>query len=256
MYLQQEELARLSRGSVEDFMVHVLEKANAQTKEPLSIFATHKDHAFAVCGDKVLRLEWSGTPEDMAVKISDAGVALTPLAADGPRGIADQIRLAVEQIMDPKAVIDRNRLRSIAMSIRESAGYWVTDLVARIEESERSARDQLAKASSTITEAKRETLLAGIPKTPYARFGREALPSFEKELRGSFVHMIEMADLYARQKPRVASQLAELAETGDAILSLADDDELTELARGHDLFASALGQVILINGKFETGTKQ
>jgi len=192
----------------------------------------------------------------MVVKILDAGVTLTQESEDSPRNVADQLKASVAELLDDNSPPSCNRLQSLVMILGESAGYWMDDLTRRVREQEEAIARLGRDASASISEGRREALLSGIPKTPYARLSAVPLPEFEGELRSSLTHLAEMADVLSRSKPPAARHLDGLVSTIDAALALAKPDELALLAECHDLFASALGRVILMDENVEAGTNQ
>jgi hypothetical protein len=265
MYFEASELDRLSVGSVESFMLDVLDKAETQHGKPLSVFATHKDHAFAVSEDRVLRIDWSKTAGgSLDVKLTDSGVEPQTNANSESRALTRILRGAVQEMLDPRREPSRKRLRALCGNLTEDGACWLSDCMnwAQSKGASTPWLDTIELDEAAISSVEnRDDLTRGIPRTPYSRIPADRLVEFESELRESLEKMIELVaplerlamidDNQAPIRTRLAEEASGWGLQTERALELAESDDTGNLAQYHDLFATQLRRMLVMRAYIE-----
>jgi len=272
MFIDQDDLAGLVRGSAESFMASVLQKAESATGEEISVFATHQTEAYGVAGDRVVKLTWckAGAGE-LSVKVEDAEVGVYRGEETDQFWAKELAEVRNALCGDGELTnITRNRLRVLAMRLDKSRSYWASDAFESVRSlpenrsswslAHRELGEAIAKAGID-----RVVLAKKVPSTPYARIPSARLHLFAEELRQS---VSELQTLLATVRSSVAEMVfdgrkarsfdaAEIASSmveeldlwtsqSAVAIRMAKSRDLFGLAEFHDIFAGQLRAMLVM----------
>ena len=273
-FIEAEVLSGLKKGSLESFSESVADVASKELGEEVSVFATHKEHAFGVAGDRVVKVTWKQTEDGTKFSVKDAKVSvITEKNVD--TFAAKKLSEAVSSVMGDDAEDSRNRLRVLASHLLPGGRYWVSD-------GEKLAESVLGEAPPWLiqyrenTKAVRKTVhgVLGetekqVPKTPYSKIPLERLEEFEPELRESLTKMSVLLGLLPDQmkglkfdesdesegfdlfpaRDAIVSESTILEEAVGIVLKFLRSEDLPAAAKVHDILAERLKPMLVV-GRF------
>jgi len=271
-FIEYEALAGLRKGSMESFTEYLSAAATKKLGEDVAVIATHRDHAFGVAGDRVVKITWKRTEEGTKISVKGSKVpVITEETVD--TFAAKRLAETVDSIMDGDLEGSRTRLRGLAHYVQSGGRYWASDGAKSIAgvteevspwlaqyESNRKAIRKAVHGVLGETEAK-------VPRTPYARIPSDRISEFDVEIRESLAAIgkliDEMPDLSSLAFTEEESEGVELASARDALVSesailkeavgqilrFLRPTDLLLAAKCHDILAERLKPMLVV-GKF------
>lgn len=281
LLIEREVIDGLRSGSFQEFVDLVEARIQKELGEDAVVFATHRDHAFAIANDRVVKVSWNMDNDSEDVVVEDANVDVVT-GATMDRFVRRKLRsiaeMAIEEGSDDEL---RNRLRDLAPYVNKKSIYWFDDiekLVTGLEESS-SWRAFFRENETRIKKAVRGHLGKIDELIPRNHFGWASSEKL-KTLRESLFESIEVLsklfsglseDLsglsFSEEKSRgidldasaVQKELLGECDTFQRALSaaikIAESEDLVKLARIHDSVLNQIRQVLITAKFLEFGGK-
>lgn len=281
-FIEQSVLETLSKGSLEAYSDGIAAAASEKLGEDVSLFATHKTHAYGIAGERVVKVTWERTSEGTSVQVEDADVSvITEKNVD--TFVAKTLRQTVEDLVDGRGGEARNRLHLLALHIEDDGQYWVSDGIAMVKGLGDSPvwLEQYIESKDSIREAvdDADAIERRMPRTPYSRIPSESLSDFRAELYdslkqiknvlGGLKESVGVLDFPTDPKTEgykhggVALALAKealvveslvITKSIDTVLRLAQDEDIYEIAEYHDNLAER-GKAMVVLSAFLASLK-
>jgi len=187
-YVQESEIAKYHQGSFEDKIQSLHSAVESAHGKKIRMLATHVEHALVVDEDgKFLRADFLAGKKGLKVEVSDAGISVVD-EADLPVFVSREIREIVEAGMSGEAP-DRTRVRSLFGLLERDEQYWLTDVLAKLDEVISADSDWL---SEDAPEGEPSALAQRIPTTRYTKLPDGRLSEFTDELADSMTILAEV----------------------------------------------------------------
>lgn len=274
-FIESEVLADLGRGSMESFSEHLANAATEKLGEEVSVFATHKDHAFGIAGDRVVKVTWERTEEGTKVVVENAEVPVIN-QENMDTFVAKKLDTTVTALLEGDLETSRTRLRAIVRHVLPEGKYWVADGIKLAESALAEKPQWLAvyedgdgrKAIRKAVHGVLGETEGQVPRTPYSRIPSKRLAEFDTEIRESLTKIGELIsglpgqlkDLKftedeAEDIELIAARDSIVAESsilGGAVvvvLKFLREDDLPQAANFHDILAERLRPMLVV-GKF------
>jgi len=274
-FIESGVLADLRKGSMETFAENLAEAATEKLGEDVSVFATHRDHAFGTAGDRVVKLTWTRTVDGTEIHVEDAEVpVITGETVD--KFVAKKLRETVDSLMGGDLEISRTQLRAVVGHILPDGHYWASDGIKIAEDVLAEKPQWLAvyededgrKAIRKAVHGMLGETEGMVPRTPYSRIPEKRLVEFSTEIRESLTRISELLsglpdqlkDLefsedeaedieLAAARDSIAEESSTLERAVVVALRFLGEEDLPQAAKFHDILAERLKPMLVV-GRF------
>lgn len=261
-FIEQSELERLSKGSLEAFSDGIAAAATEKLGEEVTLFATHQDHAYGVAGDRVVKVTLERTDDGTKITVEDTDVpVITEESLDN--FVGKTLSQAVQDLMGEEEGEARNRLHLLALHVEGDGKYWASDgiaMVSRLVEDQSGWHDAFKQHAEQIRGSLGEDLAKiekSMPSTPYSKIPSASLPDFHTELFDSLQQIKErvsgipgsVGDLQfeegaefegvdlASVRDALVIEVRTVVESIEIVARLAKDKDRPAVAEYHDILA-------------------
>lgn len=272
-FIESEVLTELNHGSMESFSESLSDAASKELGEEVSLFATHRDHAFGIAGDRVVRVTWDATGDETEVSVEDAEVpVINKESLD--IFVAKKLDNTVTSLLRGDLESARTQLRALAGHVESEGEYWTSDGIMLAEETLSTKPQWLEVYEDGITRSAIRKAVHGVlgetegqvPRTPYSRIPSKRLVEFNTEIRESLARIGELfaslpdslkdlaftedkaedIELEAARDSIVAE--SSILESSVAVaLKFLRESDLSQVAKFHDILAERLKPMLVVS---------
>lgn len=274
-FIESDVLAELRKGSMETFTDGLSEAASKKLGEDVSVFATHRDHAFGTAGDRVVRVTWKRTDKGTEVAVEDAEVTvITSESIDS--FVAGKLSDTVDSLLDGDLDGSRTQLRAIVRHVLPEGKYWSSDGI-QIAESVLAEKpqwlvvyedDEGRKAIRKAVHGVLGETEGQVPRTPYSRIPRKRLAEFTTEIQESLTKLSELLSGLPGQlkdlkftedeaedvelvaaRDSIVAESSTLERAVTVALRFLREEDLPQVADFHDILAERVKPMLVV-GRF------
>jgi hypothetical protein len=202
-YIKGSELNKHFVGSLGHRMELLQAAIRDEVGEDVAFLSTREDGTVFACSDgsvkkAVCKLNKDGTVK--SVKVEDADIEVVD-DEDLPVHVASEVRSVAEKMLTNDTLDDetRTQVRELAQVVDGEEDYWLTDVLAKLEEATKDTKwmdmyeANTEKIRTSLYGSIRE-IEGKVPRTRYRKIDAEKLSEFEEELIESICQLGTIAE--------------------------------------------------------------
>lgn len=201
-YVKGSELDKKFVGSLEHRAMVLQAAIQGKVGEEVTFLSTREEGTLFACSDgsikeAVCKVNNDGSIKSVKIKDSDVGVVEDE---DLPTHVASEARSVVEKLLANEAMDDdtRTQVRSLAQVIDSDEDYWLTDVLAKLDEAVKDTKwadmyEANTEKIRTSLHGRIREIEGAVPRTRYRKIASEKLDEFGEELLESVGQLSTMA---------------------------------------------------------------